>query len=211
VTHGLKPGCHFTVGLCTRDPEISLCPLSKIALVHHASIPRNPLLLLKPNRDATPLPCVSGPKAGAPPRVAIHAKCTHLSILARRARHNGDVAASCGCSFSWLASRSPLVWVLQYRCLKNRHILSLSVTASTIRVSRSVCPGSPISVRRIDSGPTLLLRKHRAKTPAMRSLSRCSKRVLFTVSMGRADLVCLLSGFAGCGRRLVGRASDTKT
>lgn len=31
------------------------------------------------------------------------------------------------------------VWVLQYRCLKNRHILSFSVPASTIRVSRFVC------------------------------------------------------------------------
>jgi hypothetical protein len=64
ITHGLKPGCHFTVGLCTRDPEISLSPLSKIALVHHASIPRNPSLLMKPNRDATPLPCASDPKSG---------------------------------------------------------------------------------------------------------------------------------------------------
>jgi hypothetical protein len=68
VTHGLKPGCHFTVGFCTRDPEISLRPLPKIALVHHVSFPRNPALLMKPNRDATLLPCVSGPKAGAPSR-----------------------------------------------------------------------------------------------------------------------------------------------
>jgi len=53
VTHGLKPGCHFTVGLCACDPEISLRPLSKIALIHHVAIPRNRGLSMKLNQDAT--------------------------------------------------------------------------------------------------------------------------------------------------------------
>ena len=53
VSHGLKSGCHFTVGLCTRDPEISLRPLSKIALIHHIAIPRSRRLSMKLNRDAT--------------------------------------------------------------------------------------------------------------------------------------------------------------
>ena len=68
VADGLKPGCQFAVGLCARTPEISLRPLSKIALIHHVSIPCNQELSMKPNRDATSRLFGGGPEADAQSR-----------------------------------------------------------------------------------------------------------------------------------------------